>query len=113
MSYKFPCVKLIQQQQSEVVKSASSSAPIPVNHRYAPIPVAHASKTSFPDVVKQSIQDYHLTKVDAFKGFMIIMYASHVCAGSADNLQSALDHLLQKKIIYHPSLLEIARHFHQ
>ena len=96
MSYQCPKVKLIQQQQSEMVKSASSYAPTPVNHRSAPVPVAHTPKTSFADVVKQSIQDYHLTKDDAFKGFMSIMYASHVCAGSAENFQSALDHLLQK-----------------
>ena len=47
-------------------------------------------------MVEQTIQDYHLTKDDGFKGFMSIMYASHVCAGLAENFQSALDHLLQK-----------------
>ena len=89
-------MKLIQQQQFEVVKSASSSAPTPVNHRSAPIPLTHASKTPFADVVQRSIQDHHITKDDAFKAFMSVMYASHTCAGSADIFQSALDHLLQK-----------------
>ena len=97
MPNQCPNVKLIQQLQSEMVKSASSSAPTPVNHRSALIPATHTSKTSFADVLKQSIQDHHLTKDDAFKGFMNIMYGSHVCADSADSLQSALDHVLQKK----------------
>ena len=52
MSYQYPSVKLIQQQQPEMVESAASYAPTPVNHRSAPIPVAHVSKTSFADVVK-------------------------------------------------------------
>ena len=43
MSYQCPSVKLIQQQLSEMGKSPSSYAPNPVNHRSAPIPVAHAS----------------------------------------------------------------------
>ena len=47
-------------------------------------------------MVKQSVQDHHLTKDDAFKGYMSIMYASHMCAGSEYIFQSALDHLLQK-----------------
>ena len=62
MSHQCPSVKFFQQQLCEMVKSASS-APTPVNHRSAPIPVAHASKTSFADVVKQSIQEYHLSYV--------------------------------------------------
>ena len=102
MSYQCPSVKLIQQQQSEMVRSASSSAPTAVNHRSASIPVANASKTSFADVVKQCVQDHHLTKDDALKGFMSSMHASHVCAGSVENFQSALDHLLQKKLITIP-----------
>ena len=65
MLYQRSSVKLIQQQQSEMVKSTSRSAPTPVNNRSTPNPVAHASKTSFADVVKQCIQDYHLTKDDA------------------------------------------------
>ena len=112
MSNQCPNVKLIQQQQSEMAKSASSSAPIPVNHRSALIPATHTSKTSFADVLKQSIQDHHLTKDDAFKGFMSIMYASHVCAGSADNFQIASTTFC-KKIKYHLSPLEIVYHFHQ
>ena len=92
-------VKLIQQrlqQQSDVVGSAPVMLP-PVNHRSAPIPVNHVSKAPFADVVKQSVQDHHLTKDDAFKGFMRIMYASHIiCAGSADTFQGVLNHLLQK-----------------
>ena len=87
-------VKLSQQQQSEVVKSVSSSAPTLANHRPAPIPVTHTSKISFVDVVKHSIQDHHLTKDDPFKGFMYITYVSHMCARSADIFQSALDQLL-------------------
>ena len=113
LSYQCPSVKLILQQQFEKVKSSSSSALTSVNHRSTPIPVAHTSKTSFAGVVKQSIQDYHLTKDEAFKGFMSIMYARHMCAGLAENFQSALDHLLQKKKKYHPSLLEIVHHFLQ
>ena len=70
MPNQFPSVELIQQHQSKVVKSASSSAPFPVIHRCAPIPVTHASKTSFVHVVKQSIQEHHLTKGVALKGFM-------------------------------------------
>ena len=97
ISYQCRSVKLIQQQQYETVESASSSAATPINHRCAPIPVVLASKTSFADVVKQSIKDYYRTKDDDFKGFVSIMYASHVCAGSAENFQSALDYLLQKK----------------
>ena len=84
-----------------MAKSASSSAPTPVNHRSPLIPVTHTSKTSLADVLKQTIQDHHFTKDDAFKGFMSIIYASHMCAGSADSFQSAIDHLLQKKIVYH------------
>ena len=61
----------------------------------------YVSKTSFADVVKQSVQNHHLTKDDVFKGFMSIMYASHKCAGSADIFQSTLDHLFKKKN-YHP-----------
>ena len=80
-----------------MVENASSSDLTPVNHRSAPISVTHDSKNSFAYVIKQSLQDHHLTKDDAFEGFMRIMYASHVCAGSADKFRSALDHLLQKK----------------
>ena len=83
MSNQCPSVKLIQQQQSQMVKSASSSAPTPVSHRSAPIPVTHAFKNLFADVVKETIQDHHLTKDDAFKEFMSIMLASPMCAGSA------------------------------
>ena len=89
-------VKLIKQQQSEVVESASSSAPTPVSRRSAPIPVTYASKTSFSDVVKQSTQYHHLTKDDAFERFVRNIYASQMCAGSADIFQIDLEHLLQK-----------------
>ena len=58
MSNQCPSMKLIQQQQSEMVRSAFSSAPIPVNHRSTPIPITYASKTSFADVLEQSIQDH-------------------------------------------------------
>ena len=97
MSNQCPSVKPIQQQQSEMAKSASNSAPTPVNHRSALISVTHTSKTSFTNIPKQSIQDHHLTKDDAFKEFKSIVYGSHVCAGSADSFQSALDNILQKK----------------
>ena len=53
ISNQCPSVKLIQQQQSEMANSASSSAPTPVNHRSALIPVTQTSKTSFVDVFKQ------------------------------------------------------------
>ena len=99
MSSRCPIVKLIQQQQSEIAKSASSSAPTPVNHKSAIIPVTHASKSSLASVPKQFIQDHHLTKDDDFKEFMSILLVSTVCAGSADTFQSALDHLLQKNCL--------------
>ena len=104
MSNKCPSVKLIQQQQTEVVKSASSSTPTPVSHWFVSVPVSHVSKASFADTVKQSVHDHRLTMDDALKGFINIIYASHVCSGSADIFHNVLDHLLQKKIIYHPSL---------
>ena len=97
ISNQSPNVKLIQQKQFEVVKSASGSAPTHISHMSAPIPINHVSKASFADAVKQSVHDHRLTKDDAFKGSMSIMYASHVCSGSADIFQSILDHLLQKK----------------
>ena len=103
MSYQCASVKLTQQQQCERVKSVSSSAPTPVNQRSAPISVTHASKTSFADVFKQSNQDYRLMIDVSFKGFMNILYDSHVCAASADNFQSFFDHLLQKNSL--PSFL--------
>ena len=70
MSNHCPSVTLIQQQsqeQSEVVISASCTAPTPVNHRSVPIPVNNASKTFFASVVKQSVKNHHLTKNEAFK----------------------------------------------
>ena len=96
MSNQCPSVKLIVQQLTEVVKSASSSAPTLVSHRSAPIHVNHVSKASFADAVKQFVHDHRLTKDDAFKGFMKNMYASHVCSGSMDIFKIVLDHLLQK-----------------
>ena len=62
-------------------------------------------------MVNQSVQDHHLTKDDAFKVFTSIMYASHMCAGSADVFQSAIDHLLQKNNL--PSFSVDFLHIHQ
>ena len=81
-------------QQSEINRSVPSSAPTPPNHRSAPSHVNLDSRTSFANVVKKTVQDHQITKDDAFKGFMSIMYASHVCYGSVDIFQNFLDHLL-------------------
>ena len=96
MSNQIPIVRLIQQHQYEGVKSAFSSAVILVNHRTVPIPVNHVTKISFADVVKQSVQGHHHTKDNAIKGFMSIIYASLMCAGSQNIFQCSFDDLLQK-----------------
>ena len=94
MTNQCPNMKLIQQQQSKVVKSAFSSAPILLSLRSAPIPLNHVPKASFADAVKQSVHDHRLTKDDVFKGVTSIMYASLVCSGSADIFRNVLDDLL-------------------
>ena len=97
MSNQCPNVEMTQQQQSEINRSVSSPAPTSVNHRSAPTQVNLVSKTAFVTVVKKTVQYHQITKNDVFKGFMSIMYASHVCFGSADIFENVLDHLLQKK----------------
>ena len=49
----------------------------------------HGSKISFTNVVNQSVCNRYLAKDDAFKGFMSIMYASHVRSGPVDHLMQA------------------------
>ena len=75
-SNQCPTAKLIQRQQSEKVRSAFASVPTPVSHRSAPISVSGVSKAAIADAV--------------------IIYAGHVCSGSADIFQNVLDHFLQR-----------------
>ena len=95
LSNQCPRVKMIHQQQSKINRSVPSSAPTPLNHLSTLSHVNLDSKTSFVNVVKKTVQDHQITRDDAFKGLMDIIYSSLVFYGSADIFLNFLDHLLQ------------------
>ena len=70
-------------------KNVSSSVISPVKHSSVVSPISHCSKASYAKVVKQTVQDQHITKDDAFKRLMSFMYASYVCPGSAAIFQKS------------------------
>ena len=57
------CLKTIQQQQSEINRSVSSSAPSSVYHRFAPTHVNLNSKKSFANVVKKLFKNTNLRRM--------------------------------------------------